>query len=635
VREIAPTGHDGPMGVDVELAEIRDFLAQHAPFDTLPATVLDELPAALSVEYFRRGSRLIARGEDNHHLYVLRTGAADVHDAQGTLVERGEAGACFGSITLTRGNPSTFDVTALEDSLALVMPADVFRMLCAEHPSVDAFFDAQRRHRMRGAVAELQLSSTGNAFLKTRVRDLVGREPVVVPRDATVRDAARLMSEHRVSSILVMDGERLAGILTDRDLRTRVLAAGVDPGVPVTAVMTSTPATGAPDALAFEVLLEMTARGIHHLPIVDDAARPLGLVTTTDLLRLEQANPVYLAGDIAKQTEVEGVARVASRLPRVVQALVDQDASADDIGRVVTAVGDAVERRLIELAEAELGPPPAPYCWVALGSRARLEQALAADQDNALLVADGTDPAALGWYERLAERVGAGLVTCGYPRCPGGVMATNPRWRRPLEQWRLEFTTWLTQPTPEAVLRASIFFDMRPVHGDPDLHARLQQHVLGGSPRSLVFLAHLAKHATLNEPPLGFFRGFVVQKEGEHTGALDIKRGGVGAVVELARVHALSVGSPAVNTQARIEAVRAAGVLGEDRADDLRDAFEFISYVRLRHQAEQVRAGRAVDNHVVPDALSSADKRHLREAFGIVRSAQAALAHRYPMQYIS
>ena len=185
------------------------------------------------------------------------------------------------------------------------------------------------------------------------------------------------------------------------------------------------------------------------------------------------------------------------------------------------------------------------------------------------------------------------------------------------------------------MLGASIFFDMRPVHGDPSLHARLQQHVLSGSPRSLVFLAHLAKQAALNEPPLGFFRGFVLQKEGEHLGALDIKRGGVGAVVELARVHSLSVGSPAVNTQARIEAVREAGVLGDERADDLRDAFEFISYVRLRHQAAQVRAGLPVDNYVAPDTLSSFDKRHLREAFAIVRSAQSALAHRYPMQYIS
>ncbi len=623
------------MALDVELSETRNFLAHHEPFDALPDSALDALPALMSVEYFRRGTRLLERGRDNAHLYVLRSGAAEVRDAQGTLVERGGEGSCFGSITLTQGNPSTFDVTAIEDSLALLLPASDFHRLCAEHPEVDSFFDAQRASRMSGAVASLQLSSTGSAILKTRVRDLIGREPVAVATTASVREAARVMSEHRVSSLLVMDGERLAGILTDRDLRTRVLAADVDPGVGVTAVMTTDPVTGAVDALAFEVLLEMVGRHIHHMPIVDADARPVGIVTTTDLLRLEQANPVYLAGDVAKQPDVAGVARVAGRLPQVVQSLVEQDASADDIGRVVTAVGDAVERRVLALAEADLGPPPVPYCWVALGSRARLEQALAADQDNAMLIDDTMQPEHAAWFEALATRVTDGLVECGYPRCPGEVMATNPRWRQPLARWRQEFSTWLHQPVPDAILRASIFFDMRPVHGDATLHATLQRHVLTASPTSKVFLAHLAKQATAKEPPLGFFRGLVLEKAGDHKDTLDIKRGGIGAVVELARAHALSIGSPAVNTQARIEAAREAGVFGDERADDLRDAFEFISYVRLRHQAGQVRRGEPTDNFVAPRDLSSFDKRHLREAFAIVRAAQSALAHRYPMQYIS
>ena len=359
----------------------------------------------MTVEYFRRGSKLIARGRDNHHLYILRSGAAEVHDDQGSLVARGGAGSCYGSITITQGNPSTYDVTAIEDCLVLALPAAEFRLLCAEHRHMADFFDAQRASRMRGAVESLQLSSSGSAILKTHVRDLVTREPVAVTTGATVREAAQVMAAQGVSALLVMDGERLAGILTDRDLRTRVLATAMDPGVAVSEVMTHEPVTADRDALAFEVLLEMVARHIHHLPVVDAQDRPVGLVTTTDLLRLEQANPVYLAGDIAKQDDVEGVALVSGRLPRVVQSLVEQDASADDIGRVVTAVGDAVERRLIALAEADLGPPPAPYCWVALGSRARLEQALAADQDNAILIDDSVREEQLGWFEAFARRV--------------------------------------------------------------------------------------------------------------------------------------------------------------------------------------------------------------------------------------
>ncbi|MGG5257891.1 DUF294 nucleotidyltransferase-like domain-containing protein [Phycicoccus avicenniae] len=623
------------MPPDVELAEVREFLGRHEPFAGLPADVLAGLPVRMTVEYFRRGSEMIPRGEDNHHLYVLRSGAADVRDAQGTLVDRGGEGSSFGSITLTQGNPSAFSVTAIEDSLALLLPEQDFHALCREHPDFDAFYDAQRRSRMRGAVAELQVPTSGTAVLTTTVRELVGRDVVSVVATASIREAAEVMADQGVSSLLVMDGQRLAGILTDRDLRTRVVAAGVDPGSPVTDVMTEDPVTGSVESPAFEALLEMTSRHIHHLPVLDAAGRPAGVVTTTDLLRLEEANPVYLAGDVAKQPDVEGVARAASRLPRVVGALVEQDASADDIGRVVTAVGDAVERRLLALAEDVLGAPPVPYCWVALGSRARLEQALATDQDTALVIDDAVDEAGLAWFEDLADWVTAGLVRCGYPRCPGDVMATNPRWRRPLSQWRRELSVWFAEPTPDAVLHSSIVLDMRPVHGDPALHARLQEHVLSVAPDARVFLTHLARQAAGHEPPLGFFRGFVLEKAGDHRDTLDVKRGGILPVVELARVHALATGSPAVNTRARLGAAHAAGVLGDELADDLRDAFEFLGYVRLRHQWEQVRAGRPADNFVSPDALSSFEKRHLREAFAIVRSALGSLGRGYQTQIVS
>ncbi|GGL38464.1 cyclic nucleotide-binding/CBS domain-containing protein [Phycicoccus endophyticus] len=623
------------MALEVELAEVRDFLAQHEPFAGLPAPVLEDLPARMSMRYVRRGAPVIARGEDNHHLVLLRSGAADVHDAQGTLVDRGEAGTSFGSITLTQGNPSTFAVTAIEDCLLLLLPAEDFHALCRAHPDFAAFFDAQRRHRMQGAVAALQLSASGTAILKTTVRELVAREPVSVPSATSIREAARVMAEQRVSSVLVMERGRVAGILTDRDLRTRVVAGGVDASAPVAQVMTADPVTTSVESLAFEALLTMTSRHIHHLPLVDAEGRAAGVVTTTDLLRLEEANPVYLAGDIVKQPDVEGVARSASRLPRVVQGLVEQDASADDIGRVATAVGDAVERRVIALAEAELGPPPVPYCWVALGSRARLEQALASDQDTALLVDDALDEDGQAWFEALAERVTEGLVRCGYPRCRGEVMATNPRWRKPVAAWEREFSSWLSAPTPEAVLHSSIFFDMRAVHGQEELLVRLRRHVLRATPGAQTFLAHLARHAGAHEPPLGFFRGFVLEKAGEHRDTLDIKRGGILPVVELARVHALAVGSAAVNTRARLAAAAEGGALSAELAEDLRDAFEFIGYVRLRHQSEQVRAGQVSDNFVAPDSLSSFEKRHLREAFAIVRFAQQALGRRYLTQFVS
>ena len=616
------------MALDVELAEIRDFLLAHPPFESMAPGAVERLVRRLRVEYFRRGTAIMVPGRDNLHLFIVRSGAVDMHDAVGTLVDRGEVGTCFGSTTLLGGNPSTFSVVAIEDTLALVMDAATFAELCSNAPGFEEFFDSQRARRMAGAVALQQASSSGSAVLTTRLRDMVKREPVTVGLDATIRQAAAVMAEAGISSLLVMDGERLAGIVTDRDLRNRVLAVGLDPAGPVSAVMTTEPVTARADGLAFEALLEMVGRRIHHLPLVEDG-RALGVVTTTDLMRLEHANPVYLAGDIAKQESGAAIAKIAARLPSVVESLVAQDASAADMGRIVTTVGDAIERRLIALAEARLGAPPVPYCWVTLGSRARMEQALAADQDNALIIDDAATSADKEYFAELARLVSNALVEAGYPTCAGDVMATNPNCRLRLKKWRKVFTDWMTAPVPEAILRASIFFDMRPVAGDASLYAELAEQVRTQAPTSARFLAHLAGAAVLNEPPIGFFRGFVLAKEGAHRDTLDIKRGGIGAVVDLARVHGLAVGSPAQNTDERLAAAVAAGRMDAGRGADLRDAFEFISYVRFRHQAARVRAGQAPDNRLSPDELSSFDKRHLREAFAIVRSAQSTLGVAY------
>ena len=622
------------MGGPSELVDVREFLAAHAPFDELPQAELLRLVGEMRIEYFRRGTPFIARGADNHHLFVLRSGAADVSDQDGELVERCDAGGTFGSISLTHGNPSTFEVVAIEDSLAYLLPAETFYRLIHDHPAVARFFSDQRAARMRPALDALSSSATGDAVLRIRAADLVHREPVCATASTTIRDAAAIMAEQGVSALVIMDSDRVAGLLTDRDLRSRVLAVGLEPTRPVSEVMTPDPITASPDALTFEVMLAMLERTMHHVPLVVDG-RPVGMVTSTDLLRFEHANPVHLVGDVAKQEDVTSLAAACRRLPGVVERLVSQDASADDIGRIVTTVGDAIERRLIALAERRLGPPPVPYCWVTLGSRARKEQALAADQDHAMVLHDDATEADGAWFADLARLVTDGLEECGYRRCPGDVMAVNDRWRLPLQRWRRQFTSWLAEPTPEATLQASIFFDMRPVAGDASLHARLVADVRERTRSAQVFLLHLAKRVAAHEPPLGIFRGLVVERRGEHRDTLDIKWGGIGAVVELARVHALAAGVPEVGTRARLAAAAAHGRLEQERAQDLQDAFEFVSYLRLRHQTRQVRAGQEPDNRLAPSLLSRAEQRHLRDAFGIIRSAQTQLSRSYPLYYVS
>ncbi len=621
---------------DVDITEVTDFLAEHAPFAAVPRADLEALSRRLTVRYARRGTRLMSVGRGNDEVFVVRSGAVQITDDNGSLVARGGEGTGFGTTALG-GAPSRFDVEAIEDSLLLVLAADVFHALAEQHPAVHEYFSEQRDARLRHALQTFPQADRRAAVLQTRLRDLIRREPITTSPDVSIRQAAQLMAHQQVSSLLVVERGQLVGIVTDRDLRTRVLAAGRDTSEPIRAIMTERPIVAEPDDLAMELILQMTSRNIHHMPVVDGmtSCAPLGMLTSTDLMRLERANPIHLVGDIAKAKDLDALVTLSQRLPRIVEQLVHEDATADGIGRIVTAVGDAIEKRLILLAEEQLGPAPAAYAWIVLGSQARLEQGPGSDQDNALVLADDSTPDHAPYFEALARYVVDGLVACGFPRCPGDIMATNPEWRQPLQEWKRRFARWVKEPVPDAILRSAIFFDMRLLHGERRFVDELQQQVAESAPGSGRFLAHLARNAALNEPPLGFFRGFVLERKGEHKDTLDLKRGGFHAIVEIARVQALSRGLPQVNTQSRIAAVAGAGALSPETAADLHDAFEFIRYVRLTHQARQIRAGQAPDNFVSPDELSSFEKRHLRDAFQIVRSAQQTVVQSYPLGFVT
>ncbi len=606
----------------VELLEVRDFLAQHAPFDLLPTATLDQVPRQCTLRYARRGTVVLDVGERGEGLYVVRSGAVDVVDEAGGLVERVGTGVAFGMSSLLERRATRYRCTATEDTLLLVLPPELFETLAREHTGFASFYAATHHDRLSRAIGNLQQAASGSTVLGTPVADLATHEPVATAPGAPIEEAAAAMSQAGVSCILVVDEGGLTGIVTDRDLRNRVLAVGLDPRRPVRDVMTSPVLTLREGAAAFEALLEMVSHSIHHLPVVDQHGTAVGVVSTTDLVRLENSNPIYLAADIGRQTTLVAVVEQARRIPTVLGRLVDQDVSATEIGRVVTALGDAVRRRVVVLVEAELGPPPAPYAWVVLGSVAREEEALSADQDHALVLAE---PDHGDWFTRLAHRVTEVLVECGWPRCPGDVMATNPRWCLTVDQWRQHFATWSAEPDPDSVLHAAIFHDMRHLSGDPRLTGEVRR--MAASSTSPRLLGHLSSQALRMRPPLGFFRGFVLERGGEHRDTLDLKRP-ISALVQLARVHALRSGSTALPTHSRIAAAADAGVIDEATAADLADALELMSYRRLYHQVAQARAGERPDNHLAPGDLTDRQRRHLKDAFGIVRSAQQQLANR-------
>lgn len=615
--------------MDVELTEVKDFLSRCAPFDELPAEVLAGLPRRLTQRYHRRGTVIVDVGQPNETLHIIRSGGAEVSDPDGTLLDVRDVGDCLGYSTLTSPGPSRYRIEAVADTLVLEMPREVFDELAGRHQGFRDFF-GQRADKIREDLASVRVAAAGGDALGTPVGDLLTREAVATGPETSIREAARIMTDHRVSALLVVDHGRVVGIFTDRDVRSKVVAVGGDTAAPVSTIMTTDPVSVDVRTRAFDATLMQIERGVHHLPVVDDGV-PVGMVTTDDLLRLAQSDPVYLAARIARAPDTDSIAELSSRLLPLVGEFVRRGTAPQDIGRVVTATADAATRRLILLAEADLGPPPVPYCWVGLGSQARGELGVASDQDNALILADraGSDPGVGAYFDELADRVCHGLARAGFPLCPGDVMASNPEWRRTRSRWRERIRDWVRTPEPEAMLHSQVFFDIRPVHGEHDYAAALRGEMAVQAQGSRRFLTHLARTACEWRPPLGFFRGLVVARRGEYRNTLDLKAGGIAPVVQMARLHALAGGLEEISTLDRLDAAAAAGVIGRSDAEDLAESFRFLRGLAHRHHVRQIEEGLPTDNNVDPSHLGAKDRHRLRAAFRIIAGAQDAVALRY------
>ena len=461
------------------------------------------------------------------------------------------------------------------------------------------------------------------------VSALLKRAPVTLPPQASIRAAAQLMSEQRVSSILILEQDHLFGLITDRDLRNRVIAAGLDTQRPIMDIATLAPFFVNLNDPAFNALLLMARHNIHHVPVLD-GQRVAGMITATDLTEQHSTSAVYLAGDIYKQTTVDGLQRASTRIRALQQSLAAADATAYNTGHIITAITDAITTRLLQLGEAKFGPAPVEYVWVAAGSQARSEQTAKSDQDNCLVLDDAYDEALHGEYFReLTQFVCSGLDACGYVFCPGEMMAMTDTWRQPRARWAEYFRRWTSEPEPKALMLTCVFFDLRAIHGQTSLLDGLRRDVLQRTRGNTLFLAHMVGNALTHQPPLGFFKGLSPARSGEHKGTINLKHNGVVPIVDLARVYALAGGHAEVNTHDRLLSAADGGDISAQSARDLRDALEFLAALRIQHQARQMAQGEAPDNFLDPAEISNFERTQLRDAFQVVQTLQSVLSNRY------
>jgi CBS domain-containing protein len=442
------------------------------------------------------------------------------------------------------------------------------------------------------------------------VKFLIKRQPVFVDEAATVAQAASVMQGAHIGSVLVAANP--PGIITDRDLRGRVLAAGLGSETPAREIMSRPLKTLDSDAPVFSALHFMLEEHIHHLALVEEG-KIVGVISSTDLLRHESTSAFYLRRTLDSVEDPKALAHYSREVAGTVQTLFRGGLGAAQIGQIVSSLNDALVKRLVSLSEQALGPPPMDFAWIVFGSEGRLEQTFLTDQDNALVYEDASSEAH-SYFAALAKQVVDGLIQVGFPLCPGGYMATN--WCKPRNEWQSLFTSWVRTPGPRALLEAAIFFDFRPVAGSLSL-APLED-ILAAAETEKLFIAHAAQEALRWIPPLGFFNRVRI----DH-GMVDLKKGGIGPIVNLARVGGLAAGSRERSTLERLAvAGKSGGILKKEDTVVLAETLQFLLHLRLRQQLSSLQTNQAIDHKVRLDALSALEQRHLKEAFVTIRQVQ-------------
>ena len=603
--------------MEENITAIAAFLESVPPYDHLAAEERTHVAETMRSNRYRPGELIYQVDEALGGVFIVKEGEVEVLDRHGVLVSLLTPRNSFGERGLLRDGRAASTARSTQDSLILQIPTSEFNRLLKGYQHFQRFFFRTDRPFTRSADIATQ-----------KVSDLIARPPLHCTPTTSVAQAARLMREHHVSSLGVVerDTERFVGIITMRDMTHRVLAEGRDSSLPVSEVMTPSPATLSPADLGSDILQLMLDRKVGHLPVVDHG-RFVGMITQTDITRFQAISAAALVKDVSDARSVEEMAAASKRIPNLLVHLVASNHAHEVITRLITDITDTITRRLLAMAEEELGAPPVPYLWLACGSQGRQEQSGVSDQDNCLFLDDRVRPQDMPYFESLARRVVDGLNTCGYVYCPGNMMATNPRWCQPVHIWREYFHNWAVTHEPESHMLASVMFDLRPISGTASLYRNLQEETLLEASQNSIFVAHMISNSLKHVPPLGLLRGFSTQRSGPYRNHIDMKHNGVIPVTDLARVYALQGRITDVNTRARLTAAENVGIISASGARELMEAYDVIALLRLQNQATAVRYGRDPTNFLAPADLSDFERNHLRNAFVVVRTMQSAISH--------
>lgn len=599
--------------------QVTDFLQQSGPFDMLDIEQLHDIARHSHIIYLAAENQEEMLATHKNSLYLIQSGQFSIKDCDGALKHLSD-GDYFGYAALLDNVNYKLNVTVESPGLVLCMPKEWFDKAMT-HPKISQFFNAAKDDVLQHDA----VTDSNSMWLHKPLFEVAETLPITISQTDSIQSAGALMSEMHISSVLIIENNKLMGIITDRDLRNRVVAVGLNMQLPVKQIMTENPAYLTKNKTLFDAVCLMNEKSINHLPVLDEITNvPMGMITATDIFKQQRSNVLFVISDISKANNLYELTRCSWQLPHYFASSAKRPGDFDIVGKVLSQATDVMTRKLITFFQQQNGQAPMPYCWLVYGSQAREDQTMGSDQDNSLLLAEEPNEEQAAYFEKMAQYVCLGLGKCGIKLCDGNIMASNPKLRNSLRESIQQSKSWVREPTPEAMLSFNIFLDARAAAGDASLFVRLQDERKKLFQQSM-FLAALARQANEGSVPLSMFQKFVFAKDRKEKDSIDLKHTAIAIINNLVRIHALASGITIPATVARLDALPAdCGVSSED-IKNLRDIWLFLNRLRWRHQLNN----KVQDNFIRVSDLSSIEKHQLKAAFQAIHRAQQTAVLKY------
>ncbi len=618
--------------------EAYQFLSNLRPFSFLPDQEVQSMAAEMVTVNHPKDVFLLIQGRSKvEHLHILKKGAVERYYREKNkdlMRARLREGDFFGGISmLLHDGISVCMFRTTEDSELYLLPKRIFLDILSRYPAFSDFFTNMLGKWMLDKSYAMPIAKTmqpkeeSPQIFNQRVENIFSNKIVFCGTDTSIREAASMMGDNRCSSILVKEpGGDFVGIVTDRDLRNKVIIqAACDMTGTASQIMSSPLSTVPAQAPVSEALMIMMMKNIKHLAVTDSDEKVIGIVTNKDILEAHGQSPFFLLREIHAASGIEDLTDKHSRMPGLIQSLMNSGAKAMNVARMVSVISDGILNKLIGFAIDALGPPPVRFAFMIVGSEGRREQTLKTDQDNAIVYEDPPEEAAetiRAYFLNFGEKVCNWLDQAGYTFCNGGAMAKNPQWCQPLSVWKKYFSTWIGTAEPEALMQSSIFFDFRRGYGDMAMVDELRRHLFQTLVERPNFFRYLAETTLERKPPLGFFRTFVVESKGEHRDTLDVKHPMI-TIVNYTRLYALKNGIEETNTQERMYQIFLKKGLSWEDYHDFEQAYSFLMQLRLTRQLTAViKENAKPDNYINPNKLSRLERTMLKEIFRRIEKYQ-------------